>query len=306
MPVNTLGTANTSQQFTLFTHLPYELQINIWKASIPNPQILRIKVETDEILNDKNYFARDDFDWEVDQASCLKGLKISAPYSKAPGLLGACRDSRAVILTVYKGVLKSKDETVIRFDPENDTIFIIPKRIEDEPRCQCRHVGEGLSVDSSPAHVIRRTLLLGLGTPEIPNSFKQRSRDFRPIFGNIQKLVMVWNEFFCIHSADIAWTLSNFPSVKELTLVTPIRKEAYCSAYLQAVGSPTIWCVEQISSHFASANWLVQGLRNDMATLQRFKQKLQIRKKLFDRNDWELPKTIHFGGCYTEWVEGKY
>ncbi|KAI6248831.1 hypothetical protein HI914_02991 [Erysiphe necator] len=305
MPENTSASAKISQQFTLFTQLPYELQINIWKVSIPSPQILRIKIEADETLNDKNYFTRNDFDWETEQVSCLKGLKISAPYSKAPGLLGACKDSRATILSVYKGFLKSKGETVIRFDPENDTIFLVPIKLDDMPRCQCHNLGEAFSVDSSPAHTTRKSMLLGLGTPEIPKSFQKHCRDFRPIFGGIQKLVMVWNEFFCIHSADIAWTLSNFPSVKELTLVTPIRKDAYCSAYLQAVGSPIIWCVEQISSHFASASWLVLGLRNDMTTLKRFKQKLQIRKILFDRDNWELPQIVRFGGCYIDWVEGK-
>ncbi|RKF78841.1 hypothetical protein GcC1_052019 [Golovinomyces cichoracearum] len=303
LPVAGDATAVTCRQFTLFSKLPYELQMNIWKNSIPDPQIIRLKLEVDKSFHESDSFIRDGIDWDTDQISCINSLKISAPFSKAPGLLGACRNSRAAILAVYKGVLKAKDETVIRFDPESDTIFLLPIQ-QGKPICQCRDAG-GLSTAEYPSNNTRKSMLLGLGTQEIPRKHPQRSRDFSAVVGGIKKLIMVWGEFFCVHSADITWTLSNFSSLQELTLVTPVRKDAYCSSYLQAVGSPTIWCVEQISSHFDSAEWLVKGLRNDMMCLERFKYKLESRKSLFYRDWWKLPKIIRFGGCYIDWVEGK-
>ncbi|CAD6503656.1 BgTH12-03315 [Blumeria graminis f. sp. triticale] len=294
-------------KFTLFTHLPFELQVYIWKLSIPGPQIIRVKVEVDDALHNGDLFAREDFNWDIDHISAQKSLKFSAPFSQAPSLLATCKDSRNTILSVYSGTLKSQGDSVIRFDSDNDTIFLLPStnRVSICP-CQDQEVSSA-TASSTPtlSENHRKPMFLGLGTREIPTLNAQRSRDFSPIFGCVKKLIMVWSEFFCVHSADITWTLSNFAALQELTLVTAVQRDAYCSAYLQAVGSPTVWSVEQISSHFASAQWLVQGLRNDMITLDRFRQKLESRKQLYYRQSWKLPPVIRFGGCFSEWVEGR-
>ncbi|KAI0999769.1 hypothetical protein K3495_g8426 [Podosphaera aphanis] len=293
---------HTARQFVLFKQLPYELQIYIWKCSIPDSQILRLKIEADESLNDREVFSRTDFDWETDKKKSLNNLKFSTPFSKAPGLLAACRDSRAAILSAYTGKLKSKGDTIIRFNPENDTIFLIPIG-KGNLSCQCPNETNPTASESFHSH--RKPMFLGFGTPEVPVQQTVQFRDYSAIFGSIKKLIVVWSEFFCVHTTDITWTLSNFTSLKELTLVTAVRRDAYCRAYLKAVGSPTIWSVEQISSHFASAQWLVQGLRNDMMTLDRFRRMLESRKSLYYRDAWQVPQIIRFGGCFTDWVEGR-
>lgn len=295
--------AEAPRHFTLFAQLPDELQISIWKFAVPDPQIIRLKIEADKRLYDSNVFTQDDFEWEADQVSSLKGLKLSTPYTEAPGLSAACKNSRNVLLDVYKGTLKSKGDTVIRFDPENDTIFLIPVG-EFELSFGCHDASEGHSSNLHSLHNSRKTMFLGLGTPGIPKLQPQRSRDYRSIFGGIKKLVIVWNELLCAHPSDITWTLSNFASLKELTLVSKVKKDAYCMEYVQAVGSPTIWCMEQISSHFTSADWLVHGLRHDMMTLDCFRLMLESLKKFYFREDWKIPEIIRFGGCFADWVDG--
>jgi hypothetical protein len=91
-------------EFTIFPKLPPEVQIKIWKNTIPASRLIRVKVQEN-----------------------ADNIQFSTNIS-VPVLLSVCHTSRETILKVYSACLESGDR-MIRFDGDNDilVLFSIPK-----------------------------------------------------------------------------------------------------------------------------------------------------------------------------------
>ncbi|KAE9380075.1 hypothetical protein N431DRAFT_123552 [Stipitochalara longipes BDJ] len=86
-------------KFTVFSKLPPELQIKIWKHAIPPPRLVRVNVRL---------------------AFSTHRFKTNTPV---PGVLVACKNSRETILRVYTTCLVSGEKT-IRLDGANDVLVL--------------------------------------------------------------------------------------------------------------------------------------------------------------------------------------
>jgi len=91
--------------FPRFPDLPAEIQLNIWKSALPEPQIIPITLHhnADSGQNEIQFTTK----------------------HKPSGLLRACVDSRAVILKVFNVAIKSDDsERLIRLDGRRDIVIL--------------------------------------------------------------------------------------------------------------------------------------------------------------------------------------
>ncbi|KAE9380070.1 hypothetical protein N431DRAFT_459040 [Stipitochalara longipes BDJ] len=125
--------------FTVFPKLPMELQLKIWKKSLPGPRH-KIKVFAPQSLYDPDYttvqrqrggslspfhiFLQNPriMGYGVEEAVRLLSLCANV---KSPGVLFACRNSRSEALHHYTKCLNlGRNSKKIRFDPTQDTVFI--------------------------------------------------------------------------------------------------------------------------------------------------------------------------------------
>jgi hypothetical protein len=85
-------------EFKLFTSLPSELRINIWKQALPAPRIVPVRYS--------------------------RAFRQYTSGSAPPSLLHVCQESREVFLKSYEKLLLSKKyESSIYIDFTHDTIF---------------------------------------------------------------------------------------------------------------------------------------------------------------------------------------
>jgi hypothetical protein len=115
--------------FTLFPNLPPELRIKIWHFSLPGPRIIEVKPLADGPFSERAFH--------------FNG-------AHPPPVLGACRESRGIALSVYKPLFetdilrnrtlgnKLKELPLVYIDPAHDTIYVstpdYPFRSTADPR----------------------------------------------------------------------------------------------------------------------------------------------------------------------------
>jgi len=96
----------SEEAFVLFPKFPVELQVEIFKHNIPEPQILTVQFRP---------------------PASRRGHARFSTHTKPSPLLITCKASRAAILMVYKACIEMGDsDRKIRFDGVNDTIHLAP------------------------------------------------------------------------------------------------------------------------------------------------------------------------------------
>jgi hypothetical protein len=99
-------------EFHLFVELPVELQLKIWKLSLPGPKAVFLKL-VQRAVEPKPRFWKDIY---------------FCSYSTPPAMLSACRISREVILSTHTAYIESStchSQRKIRLDPKIDTLLVI-------------------------------------------------------------------------------------------------------------------------------------------------------------------------------------
>ncbi|KAE9380071.1 hypothetical protein N431DRAFT_448887 [Stipitochalara longipes BDJ] len=118
------------QKFTLFSSLPTEIQLEIWKLTLPEPRIITVKVFAAQTMYDPDFVISNEQgqDHRFISSSLSKAgetLTLDTTNTKNPGVLFACTVSRDVSLNQLSACLDLRNgEKQKRFDPRNDTILL--------------------------------------------------------------------------------------------------------------------------------------------------------------------------------------
>jgi hypothetical protein len=103
-------------EFHFFVKLPVELQLKIWKISIPGPKNVSVEL-----------VPRDPATTDRPTIRSWKDIYFRS-YSTPPAMLSACRISREIILSTHTACIESPichSQLKIRLDPKIDTLLVL-------------------------------------------------------------------------------------------------------------------------------------------------------------------------------------
>jgi hypothetical protein len=200
----------------------------------------------------------------------MEALEFSTD-TMACGLLGACKVSRTGILKVYGSIIESKGGKKIRFEGDNDTIYL--------------HGEENLPLHDQL-----------LGCPGSTYSWPARTlRDYTSLFADVKTLAWSENQFYSIPMDDRCWLVSQFKSLENLILLTgygrndPTTWDGYNKA-MNKFWVTKFQTEEDVLSHELEdlQTWL-DYIHSEQQKLRFLKQEFELWKESI-APQWEVPE----------------
>ncbi|PMD33235.1 hypothetical protein L207DRAFT_639397 [Hyaloscypha variabilis F] len=212
---------STLDTFTLFPKLPLEIQLNIWKMSLPGPRVIKVKVFAANSLYDPNY-TKELESTDTSPQDCPEYYLLHSPAQrrieiqkatqnlvlstsvKSPGSLFACHNSRSEALKKYTRCAQLQSGRETRFDPIEDTVLI--------------------------SHTASFAL------PPLPYMTADANHcpDYGSRFSGIQNLAISYFDFMVGGDRDMQALLSQFQSLKSLVLLLNDPQLPETGSYVQS------------------------------------------------------------------------